>query len=717
VGTLCAGTGTEQLVKSVQDCVSCEVYKHAVTDQVYEIKETFNNMMHIINISQYRLIVARNAALEETTLKSEFLANMSHEIRTPLNGILGMVELCQATELNEEQKNYIGLAYSEATSLLNIINDILDFSKIEAGKLELEEIPFDLAYLLEDLGNIFLLRAKQKGIALHTELAYQVPLLVIGDAGRLRQILANLVSNALKFTPEGGKIDIVVNLEKDEEEKTTLRFAVIDTGIGIPDEKQTGIFGSFTQADGSTTRKYGGTGLGTTISKQLAEIMGGEIGVESDGQYGTTFWFTAVFGKQRDQTAPVLDSIDFAGVPVLVVDDNQSNSSQVTEDLLSLGCIVSEANDGKEAMELLLQAVSQAQPYGVVITAIQMVMMNGFDLAASIRVDEKFKEIPIIALDSVGSRGDGRKCIDIGIEAYLTRPVTREELKKTLMLTLNSRKKKGDAPHKLITKHIVAEDRNNDIHILLAEDYPTNQQVAMTHLKSAGYQVELAENGSEAVTAYKQGGYDLILMDIQMPVMDGYDATRQIRKLEEENGQQDIIPIIAMTANAIKGARDKCLAAGMVDYIAKPVKRKELLRMVDKWTVTLSEPIIEVGKGVAPVETVVDDPAPMNFEQAVSEFEGDKEFLLEILAGFFDNVKAQFYTIQQAIKDGDSEVVGREAHSIKGGAANLTATDLSKVSFELENIGKSGDLTKADETLARLKTELYRLEDYSKQLR
>ena len=520
--------------------------------------------------------------------KGEFLVNMSHEIRTPLNGIIGMAELATDTDLDENQRNIFHTINAEANSLRDIINDILDFSKIEAGKFGLEEIPFNLRHTIEDVANSFAHRAEQKGLEFISFLSPDVPSRLIGDPGRLRQILTNLSGNALKFTHEG-EICIEADMAEDVGNKVRINFLVKDTGIGIPKEKQATIFESFTQADGSTTRKYGGTGLGTTISKQLAEMMGGEIGVESEEGKGSTFWFTALFSKQeKKKQIYATTDFDLDNLKVLVVDDNQTNRFVLMEYLKSWGCLPVEANNGKDALTILRDTASSEDPVKLILTDFQMPEMSGFDLAREVKKMETLKGVPIMVLTSAGKKGDGRSCKEIGINGYLTKPIRQDEMRKAMVSVLGLSIGQETAPMPaLVTRHSVAEDFRKDVQILLVEDYPTNQQIATRHLIKGGYQVDLAEDGMQAVEAYKRKAYNLILMDIQMPIMDGYAATQEIREVETRNLEPSTIqriPIIAMTAHAIKGYREKCLEAGMDDYIAKPLRRKELLAMAEKWT-------------------------------------------------------------------------------------------------------------------------------------
>jgi len=427
------------------------------------------------------------------------------------------------------------------------------------------------------------------------------------------------------------------------------------------------------------------------------------------------------------------------------------------EYLRAWGCKPVEATGGKEALSILNDSISSEEPFNLILTDFQMPDMSGFDLAREIKTMEAFKRVPIIVLTSVGSKGDGKSCTDIGIEGYLTKPIRRDELHIAVISVLGLSVDAGQPASKLVTRHTIAEESREEIQILLVEDYPTNQQVAIRHLQRAGYQVDLAEDGNQAVEAYKRKAYDLILMDIQMPVMDGYEATREIRKLETHDSTTqplNHVPIIAMTAHALEGYRERCLEAGMDDYIAKPLRRKDLLSMVDKWSKSIDDFRLRPVGAYAPVGLSIDDRenetgnaelkskiparnrppeadsgeaggenpkskieqvAPMDFDRAIEEFEGDREFLIEVLNGFLENVKSQIATIRQAISDGDSEAVRREAHSIKGGAANLTADALSKVALELENIGKSGILEGGIEAIERLEKEFHRLEAYARE--
>jgi signal transduction histidine kinase/CheY-like chemotaxis protein/HPt (histidine-containing phosphotransfer) domain-containing protein len=662
------------------------------------------------------LRLAKEVAEAASLAKSQFLANMSHEIRTPMNGVLGMAELLLETTLSDKQRRFASTIKASGDALLEIINDILDFSKIEAGKLELEHVDFAPLTVLEDMAELFAARAQSKGIELIVRADDALPSWVCGDPHRLRQILMNLVGNAIKFTESG---QVMVRCEAavapgrraDSQAGTMLCFEVIDTGLGIAREHQARLFQAFSQADDSTTRKYGGTGLGLAIAKELTQLMSGDIGVASEPGQGSTFWFTVRVTSPRTPALPTAPVQDLRGQRLLIVEDNPTNRDILEHQTRGWGMAVETASGSDKALAVLRQCADRGESFGLALIDMKMPGMNGLELVRAMKADPRFASLPVVMLTSLGREGEVAAAREAGVTAYLHKPVRQEELRKAIADTLHPVERRRSHGRAVPTGQIQLAG-----HVLLAEDNPVNQAVATGMLEAIGISADIATNGREAIDRLAAAHYDLVLMDCHMPELDGFAATAEIRRREQ--GSRNHLPIVALTANALDGDREICVASGMDDYLAKPFTREQLALTLAHWLPESAPAPSRAAPASSrsptarkePAAAVGDRPVNPRALDTIRAMPGtDGAALAEkVIRAYLDDTPGRLAQMKAAADVGDAEALRKAAHSMKSSSGNVGAERLASLCKELESIGRVGRTDGAPVLLERAAGEFAR---------
>ena len=733
----------EMRMTLVESSKVLRLYLHDITQRKLA-EEQVREVARELEINNQELAHSRDVALSAAKAKTDFLATMSHEIRTPMNGVIGMTGLLLETSLTSEQRKMTETVQISGESLLTIINDILDFSKIESGKLELEHIPFDAQSCVEEVLDLLAERANAKNLELISWVFPNVTTDLLGDPGRFRQVIMNLVGNAIKFTATG-EVSVQILLEDESDDDVVLQVQVIDTGMGVSPEQQVKLFQAFTQADSSTTRKFGGTGLGLAICKQLVELMDGTIGVMSEHGEGSCFWFRIRLDKAHSEQEERPTQQTLNAIKICCVDDNQTNRMLVAHYAHSWGAAVDLAESGRRALALLREALLNGEPYHVAVLDMNMPEMDGMELAQSIRADVAFTNLKLVLLTSRGFRGDAEEAQQLGVDAYLSKPVRKKDLQACLAMVMGQ----DDTVLNVSRSSLVAIGSSTDSapetrmgHILVVDDHVVNQQLAEMMLQRLGHRVDLVGNGLEAIEAIGRISYDLVLMDCQMPEMDGYEATRKIREIELRGSEElckkneivmsDVLPrklhgtsrlpIVAMTANAMQGDREKCMESGMDDYISKPIKSEHLAEIVTKWLPAKGgQKELKNSETVSVLESEAHSLAHASEEssesllpsQLISEWRmiGGSAFISKLVNQFVFDAVVCVEKIQAALESKDCVDVREAAHGLKGMAANMGLTELARIAHEMENLGRQQNLLSGHAAFDLVQKEFARVHD------